>query len=85
MTIAETQSITTEPNHRTGRAGRRHLGVHLPAENRSWRLVVEYTLEVITSRVYKHVEKSQPVHLEMKQQVNSESDVDTQTSDCKYT
>jgi len=33
---------------------------HLPAENRSWRLVDECTLEEITSRVNKHMEKSQP-------------------------
>jgi hypothetical protein len=33
---------------------------HLPPENRSWRLVDECTLEGITSRVNKHVEKSQP-------------------------
>jgi len=33
---------------------------HLPAENRSWRLVDECTMEEITSRVNKHVEKSQP-------------------------
>jgi hypothetical protein len=33
---------------------------HLAAENRSWRLVDESTLEEVTSRVNKHVEKSQP-------------------------
>ena len=33
---------------------------HLPAENRSWWLVDECALEEITSRVNKHMEKSQP-------------------------
>jgi len=56
MTVPESKSTPTASNHRTGSAGRKHLGAHLPAENRSWRLVDECTLEEITSRVNKHVE-----------------------------
>jgi len=82
MTVPESQPNATASNHRTSSVGRKHLGVHLPAENRSWRLVDEHTLEVLTSRVSKRVEKSQPVHLEMEWHANSEiDDADTQTSD----
>jgi len=41
MMVPESKSTPTASNHRTGSAGRKHLGVHLPAENRSWRLVDE--------------------------------------------
>ena len=58
MTVPELQPNATASNHCTGSVGRKHLGAHLPAENRSWRLVDEHTLEEITSRVKKHVEKS---------------------------
>jgi hypothetical protein len=61
---------------RTGSAGRKHLGAHLPAENRRWRLVDECTLENITSRVNKRTWR----------RVNKQNDdVDTQTSDSKHT
>jgi len=39
----------------TGHTARKHLGVHFPAENRSWRLLNECTLEDITSRVNKRM------------------------------
>jgi len=38
-------------NCQTGSAERKHLGVHLPAENHGWRLANENTLEKITCRV----------------------------------
>jgi len=41
MTVLESKSTLTASNHCTGSAGRKHLGAHLPAENRSWRLVDE--------------------------------------------
>ena len=60
MTVPESNPSATASNHRTGSSARKHLGAHLPAENRSWRLVDECTLEEITSRVNNHLEKSQP-------------------------
>ena len=53
MTVPESKSTPTSSNHSTGSAGRKYLGAHLPAENRSWRLVDERTLEEITSRANK--------------------------------
>jgi len=41
MTVPEPKSTLTASNHRTGSAGRKYLGAHLPAENHSWRLVDE--------------------------------------------
>jgi hypothetical protein len=76
MTIPESQSTPTASNHRTGSAGRNHLEAHLPAENRSWKLVNERTLEDITSRVNKRTWR----------RVNKQNDnVDTQTSDSEHT
>jgi len=49
MTVPEPKSTPTASNHRTGSAGRKYLGAHLPEENRSWRLVNEPTLEEITN------------------------------------
>jgi len=49
MTVPQSRSTPTASNHRTGSAGGKHLGAHLPAENRSWRLLNERTLEEITS------------------------------------
>jgi len=60
MTVPELNPTPTASNHRTRSAARKHLGAHLPAENRSWRLVDECTLEEITSSVNKQLEKSQP-------------------------
>jgi hypothetical protein len=40
---------------RTGSAARTHLGAHLPAANRRWRLVDQGTLTEITSRVNKRI------------------------------
>jgi len=60
MTETETNLTPTASNHRTGSATRKHLGVYLLAENRSWRLVNECTLEEIATRVNKHLKKSQP-------------------------
>jgi len=70
----------------TGCPESNHCGTHIPVENCSWRLVNEHTLEEITSSIHKHLEKSQPVYLEMKPQADSENDdVDTQTSGNKRT
>ena len=44
MIVPESKSTPTSSNHSTGSAGRKHLGAHLLAENRSWRLVNERTL-----------------------------------------
>jgi hypothetical protein len=43
MTVSESKSTPTASNHRTGSAGRKHLGAHLPAENSSWRRVNKKT------------------------------------------
>ena len=53
-------TIVTTSNHLSESAPRKHLGVNLLAKNRIWRLVNECTLEEITSRVNKHLEKTQP-------------------------
>jgi len=53
MTVPESTTTPTASNHHTGSAGRKYLGVHLPAKNRSSRLVDECTLEEITRRVNK--------------------------------
>jgi len=55
MTVQESKPTPTASNHRTGSAGRQHLGVHLPAANRSWILVNKRTLEEITTRVNKRM------------------------------
>jgi len=39
MTVPESKSTPTSSNHSTGSARRKDLGVHLPAENRSWTVV----------------------------------------------
>jgi len=86
MTVPQSQPNASASNHHTGSAGKKHLGTHLPAENRSWRIVNVRTLEKISSWVNKHVEKRQPVHLEMKRQVHSENnEIDTDRSDTKPT
>jgi len=51
MTVPESKPTPTASNHRTGNTGRKHLGAHLPEENRSWILVNEHMLEEVTSRV----------------------------------
>ena len=85
MTVQKSNPNTTGSNHRTGSAGRKHCGAHSQAENHSWRLVIEHTLEEIHARVNKQVENSQPVHLEMKRQVNSDNNnADAQRSDSKH-
>jgi len=48
MTVPESKSTPTSSNHRTGSAGRKHLGAHLPAENRTWRLVNKQNDDVDT-------------------------------------
>jgi hypothetical protein len=48
MTVPESKPTPTARNHRTGSAAG-STEAHLPAENRSWRLVNERTLEEITS------------------------------------
>jgi len=74
VTVPESKPTPTASNHRTGSTGRKHLGAHLPAENRSW------------SSQQALVERSQPMHLEMKRQVNPETDnVDTHSSVSKQT
>jgi len=66
--------------------GRKQYGPHLLAENRGWRLVDEHTLDAITSRVNKHMQKSQPAQLQINFKLNPENNgVDTQTSDIKHT
>jgi len=55
MTVPESKSTPTSSNYSTGSAGRKHLGAHSPAENCSWILVNERTLEEITSRVNKRM------------------------------
>ena len=55
ITILESKPTPTASNHRTGSAGRKHLGAHLPAKNRSLIIVNECTLEEITSRVNKRM------------------------------
>jgi len=70
----------------TGSAGRKHLGAHLPAENRSWRSVDERTLDEITSRANKCTWRR--VNSATGDETTSElrnDDVDTQTSDSKHT
>ena len=47
MTVPESKSTPTASNHRTGSAGRKHLGEHLPAKNRSWRLVNKRTWRIV--------------------------------------
>ena len=49
MTVSESKQPPTGPNRHTGSAGRKQLVAHLPAENCRWRLVIEPTLEEITS------------------------------------
>jgi hypothetical protein len=51
MTIPDSKLTPTASNHRTGSVWRKYHGAHLPAKNRSWRLVDERTLKEITSRV----------------------------------
>ena len=48
MTVPESKPTPTASNHRTGSAGRKHLGAHLPAENRTWRLVNKQNDDVDT-------------------------------------
>ena len=38
MTVPESKPTPTASNHHTRSVGRKHLGAHLPTENRSWRL-----------------------------------------------
>jgi len=86
ITLPESTTTTTTRHHRNGSAAKKHLWADLPAENRSWRVVAGHTMAEITSWVNKRVEKSQPVHLEMKWPAHSENDnVDTQTSNNKHT
>jgi len=48
MTVPESKTTSTASTHRTGSAGRKHLGAHLPAENRSWRIVNKQKEDVDT-------------------------------------
>jgi len=59
MTVPESKPTLLQPIT-VSEVVRGSTKAHLPAENRSWRVVDERTLEEITSRVNKHVEKSQP-------------------------
>jgi len=43
MTVLESKTTPTTSIHRTGSAGRKHIGAHLPAENRRWTLVNKCT------------------------------------------
>jgi hypothetical protein len=43
MTVPESKTTPTASNHRNGSEGRKHLGAHLPAENRSGRRVNQHT------------------------------------------
>lgn len=54
MTISASKSLSTASNRCTISAGQKHLEGHLLADNYTWRLVDECTLEEIISRVSKY-------------------------------
>jgi len=74
ITVPESKPTPTASNYPTGNAWRKHLGVHLPAENRSWRLVNKQNDDVDTEtsdsehtwrRCGKHTRRKAGEQLEM--------------------
>ena len=51
LTVPQSKITLPASNHYSGSAGRKHLGAHLPVQNRSGIIVDERTIEEITSTV----------------------------------